>query len=213
VIPEPLRVAMLLSGTGRTLQNLLEHVATRSLPVRVVAVASNKPGVRGLEIAASAGLPRRAFQIGDFETRPARDAAMLRWLEGYEPEIFVLAGYLALLDLAAAKGKPVLNIHPALLPAHGGKGLYGDRVHAAVLAAGEGVTGCTVHLVNAKFDEGRVLRQRQVPVLEDDDVRTLADRVFRAECQLYPEVLREIAGGELILDGLARDSPQSPGEP
>jgi phosphoribosylglycinamide formyltransferase-1 len=125
---------------------------------------------------------------------------MFDWLNSYAPSLFCLGGYLALLDLRGARGKPVLNIHPSLLPAYGGKGFYGDRVHEAVLADAATESGATVHLVDEVFDRGPIVAQRPVPVLRDDDVDRLAARVFAAECELYPSVLRAIAEGKLVFD-------------
>lgn len=195
-----LRVGVLLSGTGRTLENLLRKIDAGEIPARVVAVASNKEGVRGLEIARDAGIACATFPRSEYATRKARDAAMLVWIRGHRPDVVTLAGYLALLDLDQAAGIPILNIHPALLPRFGGRGYYGDRVHAAVLAAGEKETGATVHLVDPEYDRGPILEQIRVPVEPEDDVRALADRVFTAECELYPRVLRRIAAREIVID-------------
>ncbi len=205
VNPPPLRIAVLLSGTGRTLANFLSRIESGDLPAEVVAVASDRPGVKGLEIARDAGLPVQVFERKDYPDRPARDAAMLRWLRGHEPTVFCLAGYLSLLDLKETGGLPVLNIHPALLPRFGGKGYWGDRVHEAVLEAGETMSGATVHLVDPRYDEGAILAQMQVPVFPRDRVKALAARVFAVECELYPRVLRWMAEGRLrIVDGEPR---------
>ena len=193
----PLRVAVLLSGTGRTLENLVRWRDQGRLEADIVAVASNRAEVRGLEIAAAAGIEHRAFEKHDFADRHARDAAIWDFLHQHDVRLVVLAGYLALLDLEGARGVPVVNIHPALLPRHGGAGYYGDRVHQAVLEAGDTESGCTVHGVDAIFDHGPVLAQKRVPVRADDDVHTLAARVFEAECELYPETINRIARGEL----------------
>ena len=192
----PLRLAVLLSGTGRTLENLLRWQRDGRLQARVVCVASNKPGVRGLRVAEEAGVDTRVFPRSEYPTRSARDRAMLDWVRGHDADLVVLAGYLALLDVDALKGLPALNIHPALLPRHGGPGCYGHHVHEAVLAAGERESGCTVHRVDAAYDRGEILAQARVPVFEDDDADTLAARVFEAECWLYPETINRWARGE-----------------
>lgn len=194
-----LRVAVLLSGTGRTLENLLRERDAGRLEADVVAVASNKGRVRGLEIARAAGVPARSFRLSDHADRRTRDAAMLGWLHEHDPDLLALAGYLSLLDLGATHGLPVLNIHPALLPRHGGAGCFGHRVHEAVIAAGDCESGCTVHLVDAAYDRGRILAQRRVEVRPEDDADQLARRVFEAECVLYPEVLNRIARGDLAI--------------
>lgn len=194
------RVAVFLSGTGRTLDNLLRRKRKGSFEPEIVAVASNRAGVRGLEIAQAASIPTAVFRKSHYEDPRARDRALWEFVHAHGAELVVLAGYLALLDLEASGGVPVVNIHPSLLPKHGGGGFYGDRVHEAVLAAGDPESGCTVHRVNAVFDDGPVLAQKSVPVHPDDDVHRLARRVFEAECELYPETIRRIARGEIALD-------------
>ncbi len=191
--PDPVPVAVLLSGSGRTLENFLRRIERGELPIRIAAVAGSRPGVRGLEIAAAAGIPRRAFRRRDYRDAAAHSAAVNAWLAGFEPRMILLAGYLCYYVPPAGFAGPVLNIHPALLPKYGGKGYYGDRVHAAVLAAGEAESGCTVHRVDEIYDHGEILARRRVPVLPDDDVHSLAARVFAAECELYPEVVADLA--------------------
>lgn len=193
-----LRVAVLLSGTGRTLENLIDWQARGELDAEIVAVASNKRGARGLRVAAAAGIENRSFILSHHRDRAERDGALWSWLHTRGPDLVLLAGYLSLLDLSASQGVPVLNIHPALLPAHGGDGYYGDRVHRAVLEAGDAESGCTVHLVDDAYDRGPILDQERVPVRSDDDVESLGGRVFEAECRLYPRVVNAVARGELL---------------
>lgn len=194
----PVRAAVLLSGSGRTLANFLERIAQGTLPVEIVAVVASRPDVRGVDVAREAGLPVASFRRRDYPDTAAHNAAINAWLAPHRPQVIVLAGYLSLYAPPPGFTGPVVNIHPALLPKHGGQGYYGDRVHQAVLAAGDTESGCTVHLVDDRYDSGRILAQRRVPVLPHDDVGSLAARVFAAECELYPEVLaqlaREIAG-------------------
>ncbi len=191
--PPAAPIAVLLSGSGRTLENLLARSAAGSLPARVVAVASSRPDARGVDIARAAGVPCAVFRRRDFRDAREHSAALNTWLMPLGPRMIVLAGYLCYYVPPAGFTGPVLNIHPALLPKHGGKGMYGDRVHAAVLAAGETETGCTVHRVDDQYDHGEILGQRRVPVLPGDDVHTLAGRVFAAECELYPEIIARLA--------------------
>jgi phosphoribosylglycinamide formyltransferase-1 len=124
---------------------------------------------------------------------------MASWVREFDCDLILLAGYLSLLDLEGFASTRILNIHPALLPLHGGEGCWGHHVHDAVLAAGDAESGCSVHLVDAEFDRGRILAQRSVAVLPDDDADRLAARVFDAECMLYPETINRIARGELAL--------------
>ena len=190
----PVRVAVLLSGGGRTLDNLFTRMDAGDLDVEIVAVISSRAGVGGLEIARRHGIPTEVFPRRRYDTIASHNQAINQWLLPQGPEMIVLAGYLCFYMEPAEFSGPVVNIHPALLPKYGGKGYYGDRVHQAVLEAEEQQSGCTVHLVDGKYDTGRILEQQTVPVLPDDDVHSLADRVFVAECELYPRVLQRLAG-------------------
>lgn len=192
---DPARLAVLLSGSGRTLENFLAKIAAGELPARIVAVVASRGDVRGVEVARGAGLPCAVFRRKDHPDPAAHCAAINAWLGSFLPDIIVLAGYLCFYVPPAGFTGPVVNIHPALLPKFGGQGMYGDRVHRAVLAAGETESGCTVHLVSERYDEGRILGQAKVPVLPGDDEPALAARVFAAECDLYPRVLAELARG------------------
>lgn len=194
----PLRLAVLLSGSGRTLQNFLDLRDRGDLPVDVVLVVGSRPDAYGLERARRAGLPWLVTRRRDFAADAEGQARFADVVFGAcrqaRADLVVLAGWLCLLRPIPAdfRGR-VVNIHPALLPAFGGQGFYGDRVHEAVLAAGVSETGCTVHLVDDEYDHGEVLLQRRVPVRPGDDVHALADRVFAAECEAYPEVIRRLA--------------------
>jgi phosphoribosylglycinamide formyltransferase-1 len=171
------RLGVLLSGTGRTLQNLLDRIGDGRMRATVAGVGSDRADAFGLQRAMEHGL----------EARHLKDAsATWSWLSELDVDLVILAGYLKLLPLVPEFTGRVLNIHPALLPKFGGKGMHGDRVHAAVLAAKETISGCTVHLCNERYDEGRILLQARVPVLPDDTPSTLAARVFAAECEVYP---------------------------
>jgi phosphoribosylglycinamide formyltransferase-1 len=186
------KIAVLLSGSGRTLENFLDKISAGTLPVEIAAVVSSRPGVRGLEIAHAAGIPTAVFRRKDYPSVAAHNEAINLWLAPFQVRLIALAGYLCFYIPPEGFSGPVVNIHPALLPRHGGKGYYGDRVHQAVLDAADTESGCTVHLVSEKYDDGDILAQRRVPVLPGDDVHTLADRVFAAECELYPEVLAQL---------------------
>jgi phosphoribosylglycinamide formyltransferase-1 len=201
------RVAVLLSGSGRTLANFLGRIAAGTLPVEIVAVVSSRGDVRGVEIARAAGLPLAILRRKDFADAAAHAAAIADWLAPHRPQIIALAGYMCYFVRPVWFTGPVVNIHPALLPKHGGQGFYGDRVHAAVLAAGESESGCTVHLVDDVYDHGRVLARSVVPVLPGDDVHTLTDRVFAAESELYPRVLADLAREVIV------ESQRQPREP
>jgi formyltetrahydrofolate-dependent phosphoribosylglycinamide formyltransferase len=176
-----LPIGVLLSGSGRTLQNLIDRIRSRELDARVAVVVSDRADAYGLERARAAGCP--AF----LERDPARQHELL---VAHGVRLVCLCGYLRLFPIRPPFEGAVLNIHPALLPRHGGKGMYGDRVHAAVLAAREPESGCTVHLCDEQYDHGGILVQMRVPVLPGDDAHALADRVFLAECEAYPAAIR-----------------------
>ena len=189
----PIDVAVLLSGSGRTLENFLAKITADLLPVRIVCVVASRGGVRGVQIARDAHLPCAIFRRKDYPSVAEHNAAINSWLDRYSPQIIVLAGYLCYYVAPPGFNGPVVNIHPALLPKYGGQGYYGDRVHQAVLAAGETESGCTVHRVDDQYDHGQILAQSKVPVLPEDDVHSLAARIFAAECELYPRVVAELA--------------------
>lgn len=191
---EPIRLAVLLSGGGTTLQNLIDRIAAGRLAARIVGVVSSRADAFGLERARRAALPASVVEKGN----PERVWEAVR---GFEPDLVCLAGWLNLLPIPPDFRGKVLNIHPALLPAFGGKGMYGLRVHEAALAAGVKVSGCTVHFADDTYDTGPILVQRCVPVLASDTPESLAARVFAAECEAYPEAIRRIAEGKVRIDG------------
>lgn len=189
---EPVRIAVLLSGSGRTLRNLLDQIAAGRLYAEIVAVVSSVPGAGGLAIAAAAGLPAHTIARRDFTSDAAYSAAVFAWLASAQPELIVLAGFLRRLAVPPEWTGRILNIHPALLPesSAAGRGYHGERVHAAVLASKTVVSGATVHVVTDEYDAGPVVLRRLVPVHPDDTVATLASRVFAAECELYPVAIQ-----------------------
>lgn len=189
----PLRLAVLVSGTGRTLANLVERIGAGRLAASVVTVVSSRADVRGVSIARRAGIP--VTILPPTQPRSAWSEAVFAACREAGADLVVMAGFLHLLEIPADFVDRVVNIHPSLLPAFGGRGFHGDRVHAAVIERGCTLSGCTVHLVDAEYDHGRILDQRAVPVLADDTVNSLAARVFAAECALLPEVIGRIAAG------------------
>lgn len=182
----PVRVAVLASGGGTNLQALLDACGPAA-PARVTRVVSNRADAGALERARAAGIP--AVVLRD----PADAAELLAALS--DADLVVLAGYLKLIPAAAVARFPrrMINIHPALLPAFGGPGMYGHRVHAAVLASGATESGATVHYVDEQYDRGPIIAQRTVPVLPGDTAETLAARVLAVEHELLPQVVLELA--------------------
>ena len=165
-------------------------------------VVSNNSRSRALRRADEAGIPRYHVSRVTHPDDDSRDRAMVDILERHCVDLVVLGGYMKELGsrtIARFRNR-IVNVHPALLPKFGGHGFYGLAVHEAVLAAGEGVTGATIHLVDGQIDHGPVLAQRRVAVDEDDTPETLADRVLAVEHSLYVDTLRRIASGEIDLD-------------
>jgi folate-dependent phosphoribosylglycinamide formyltransferase PurN len=192
------RVAVAVSGGGRSLANFLDWQRRGDVAYEIAAVVTNKPTCGGVAIAEAAKLPvfKDSFAA---TTQGTTDTAtrLYAWLHEHRIGWVALAGFLKPWPLSPAWTGRVVNIHPALLPAFGGKGMYGDHVHRAVLASKLEVTGATVHLVTERYDEGAILAQVQVPVLAGDDAAALAARVFQGECRLYPQVLsRLVTGGK-----------------
>jgi phosphoribosylglycinamide formyltransferase-1 len=196
---DPIRIVALVSGGGTTLQNLLDRVTAGALRAQVVGVVSIKADAIGLTRAQRARVPASVVSAAPRRATFAHEV----WdaVRAFVPDLVCLAGWLHLLPIPADFRHKVLNIHPSLLPAFGGKGMYGHRVHEAVLEYGAKVSGCTVHFADDTYDTGPVLVQRCVPVLSADTPDTLAARVFAAECDAYPEAIRLIAEGKVTVEG------------
>jgi formyltetrahydrofolate-dependent phosphoribosylglycinamide formyltransferase len=191
------RIAVLVSGGGRSLENLSELIQAGQLNVEIGLVISDRHGVKALERANRLGIDSAVIARCDYDSHRDYSSAIFGAIEtsaidaGKEPiSLVVLAGFLRLLLLAPGWVGKVINIHPALLPAFGGKGYYGDHVHAAVLKRGVQVTGCTVHYVDDEYDNGKVLLQRWIAVPANADVDTLAALVFDEEKIALPESIR-----------------------
>ena len=176
-----MRVAVAVSGRGSNLQALLDALSAEA-PARVVLVISNRPDAGALERARSRGIATSVLRD------PADASEWVRLLEAARVDLLVLAGYLKLVpaDVVRRYQGRVINIHPALLPHFGGPGLYGERVHRAVLASGAAESGATVHVVDEVYDRGPILGQARVPVIPGDTVDSLAARVLSVEHQLLP---------------------------
>ncbi|TWU09301.1 Phosphoribosylglycinamide formyltransferase [Symmachiella macrocystis] len=197
----PIRLAVLLSGGGTTLTNLLEHKVAGQLDAEVPLVIASRANCGGVTKAQAAGLDCRVISRKDFEETSTFSTAVFDACRDAEVDLVVLAGYLSLLEIPQDFALRVMNIHPALIPAFCGAGFYGGNVHEAVLARGAKVSGCTVHFSDNIYDNGPIILQRPVPVLDDDTPQTLAARVFEAEREAYPEAIRLFAAGRLEVDG------------
>jgi phosphoribosylglycinamide formyltransferase 1 len=188
-----IRLAVLLSGTGRTLQNFLDLIEKGELDAAVEVVVSSNNTALGLQRARDAGIPTHVVRRRDFETSDAFSDAITKVLDRYEIDVVVGAGFTQLYKYPPRFEGRMLNVHPALLPEYGGQGMYGHHVHEAVIAAGETESGCTVHIASYEYDKGPIVVQKRVPVLPDDTPETLAARVFEAELEAYPEAIRIMA--------------------
>jgi phosphoribosylglycinamide formyltransferase-1 len=203
-----LRIGALASHEGTTLQAILDASADGSLAARVVAVVSNNSDSGALRRARAAGAEALHLSSKTHPEPEVLDAAITQALVERGVEVVMLAGYMKKLGsqlLSRYQGR-ILNTHPALLPKFGGHGMYGMRVHEAVLRAGEIESGSSVHLVDAEYDTGRVLAQAQVPVVSGDTPQSLAARVQERERRLVVTVLNQVAKGELPLEGLSSRS-------
>jgi phosphoribosylglycinamide formyltransferase-1 len=189
----PLPIAVLISGGGTTLRNLIERIQAGTLPVEIRLVISSNSTARGLGFATSCNIKTIVVEKAKSLSAAAFSEAIFGPCRAADVKYVVMGGFLKHVLIPPDFENRVLNIHPALSPAFGGKGMYGLRVHEAVLAAGATVSGCTVHFVDNEYDHGPVILQQQVEVRDDDTPETLQARVFAAECEAYPEALRKLA--------------------
>ena len=202
------RIAVLASGGGSNLQAIMDYLGTRAQrDADVVLVASDRKDAGALERARRARIPDAVLQ----STKVPDGCEPLKLFQDHGVDFIALAGYLKLLPKAILAEFPsrIVNIHPALLPGFGGAGMYGDRVHRAVLASGASVSGATVHYVDEHYDNGDILAQWPVPVLDDDSVQSLAARVLKVEHVLYPRVIHAVATGTWTFDKRPNPVPDS----
>ncbi|MEI7766713.1 MAG: phosphoribosylglycinamide formyltransferase [Phycisphaerae bacterium] len=195
-LPYPYALGVMISGGGTTLQNLAECIARKELTAVIRCVICSNDTAYGLVRAANLGIPRYVVSRKTHPDRTAYNAAVADILRHYRVDLACMAGYLALWDIPQDFIGRVINIHPALLPKFGGKGMHGHHVHEAVLAAGERESGCTVHFCDNTYDTGPTILQCRCPVVAGDTPDLLAQRVFTQECIAYPEAIRKLQRGE-----------------
>jgi phosphoribosylglycinamide formyltransferase-1 len=200
-MPAKLKLAVFASHGGTDLQSIIDASRDPGYPAEIVLMVSNNSDAYAVERASKANIPVIIWQKKKFDGEKAYTDFMMDTLKKYKVELICLAGYMKLIPPEIVRTYKIINIHPALLPKYGGKGMYGMHVHEAVLEAGEKVSGATVHLVNEIYDDGRILAQHKVPVEKDDSPETLQKRVLEVEHQLYPETIAKIAKGEIKLNG------------
>jgi formyltetrahydrofolate-dependent phosphoribosylglycinamide formyltransferase len=198
---DDLRVAVLLSGEGTSLENLFEQIESGDLPAQIVVVIGSKEDAGGLERARRHGVPALAVPRKHYpDTSDFNDAIHVE-LDRHEVDLVACLGFLSPFETRGKFDGRAINVHPALVPAFSGKGYYGRRIYQAVLAAGVKVTGATVHFVDAEYDRGPIILQEAVAVLDDDTPSTLAARVQAVERRLIPEAIRLFASGRLAIKG------------
>lgn len=176
-----MKLAVLLSGSGRTLDNFHQHIVSGKLNAQIEVVISNVKNAMGLEKAKNYGYPACFAENSEVINAILAD---------YDIDLICLAGYLKLYWPPVSLSRAVVNIHPSLIPSFCGLGYYGHHVHEAVRKRGCLVSGCTVHFANEKFDEGPIIYQQAVPLAYDDSAKSIAEKVFAAECEAYPKALQ-----------------------
>ena len=194
---EALRIGVLLSGEGTSLENLFERIDAGEVPGRVVVVIASKQQAGGLERARRRGVPAIAVPRKQFPDARSFNDALHAELARHEIDLLALLGFLSLFELRGKFEGRAINVHPALIPAFCGTGYYGHRVHQAVLEAGVKQTGATVHFVDEHYDHGPIILQEAVAVRDDDTPDSLAARVQEAERRLVPKAIRLFAEGRL----------------
>ena len=197
----PFRIAVLISGGGTTLRNLIEKIDVGQLPVEIALVISSSPTAGGLQFAHDAGIPSVVIERNQFTDQDGFSREIFHHCRRAGADLVAMAGFLKRITIPEDFINRVVNIHPALIPAFCGEGFYGHHIHEAVLNYGAKLSGCTVHFADNQYDNGPVIVQRPVPVLDDDTPEALAARVFEAECEAYPEALRLIATGRVTVEG------------
>ena len=194
-------IAVLISGGGTTLRNLIEWQRLGELNVEFSIVICSNPKAKGLEIAAEADIPVRLLTRKCFSDAQSHSEAVFACCREYNVQLVVMGGYLEHLLIPEDFRNRVINTHPSLIPAFCGHGFYGLRVHQAVYDMGVKLTGCTMHFVDNEYDHGPIIAQRSCPVLEGDTPESIQRRVFELECQLYPEVIDAIARNRVSVAG------------
>lgn len=196
-----LRLAAMMSGGGRTVLNIADAIDRGELNASIELVIASRGDVAGVDRTRARGLKTIVLARRDFAAENDLHDAVTAALLDHRIDLVCLAGYLKPVRVDEPFRWRMMNIHPALLPEFGGKGMYGDRVHEAVLAAGRTESGCTVHFVDEHYDRGPIILQRTCPVLRGDTAHTLAARVFEEECIAYPAAIRLFGEGRLRVEG------------
>ena len=198
-----MNIAVFASGRGSNFQAILNAIDAGILPARIVVLISNTSDAGAIEIAHANNISTKHLSQKMFSSEEALANAMLEVLEKNHAEFIALAGYLKKIPLQVIRQyrNRIANIHPALLPLFGGEGMYGHRVHEAVIANSEKVSGATVHLVDEEYDHGPIVLQKTVAILPDDTPETLAEKVLKIEHEIFPLALKAFAEGRVKIEG------------
>lgn len=193
------KIVVCASGEGTNFEAIVTASREGHLKAEVAGLIASRKAIGAVGRAKLLGVPVKILNPRDYAARSEWDQAMTRQIQAWKGDWVVLAGFLALVgpSVLAAFPHRIVNSHPALLPKYGGEGMYGDRVHAAVLAAGEKETGITVHTIDGEYDRGKILAQEKVKVLAGDSAASLADRVKACETAFYPKVLNDLVTGRI----------------
>jgi formyltetrahydrofolate-dependent phosphoribosylglycinamide formyltransferase len=197
----PIRLGALISGGGTTLVNFVQQIANGTLNAEVAVVIASRSDCAGIARAKEAGLRCEVVARSSFASVAEFSSRVFDVLREANVDLVTFTGFLSLLEIPADFGCRVMNIHPALIPAFCGKGMYGHKVHEEAIARGVKVSGCTVHFADNQYDHGPIILQQTVPVKEGDTADELAARVFGAECEAYPEAIRLFSTGRLTVEG------------
>jgi formyltetrahydrofolate-dependent phosphoribosylglycinamide formyltransferase len=208
----PIRLGVLLSGGGTTLDNFVRKISAGELEAEIAIVIAGRNDCGGIDRAKAAGLHVEVVSRRSFSDVEEFSQVIFDRLRQARVHLVTLAGFLSLIQIPEDFQHRVMNIHPALIPAFCGHGFFGHKVHEAALERGVKVSGCTVHFADNQYDHGPIILQRSVPVLDHDTPDTLAARVFQAECEAYPEAIRLFAAARLKVENhrirvLANDAP------
>lgn len=202
--PKVWRIAVFASGNGTNLQALIDACKTGNISAEIATVVSNKKYSYALTRARESKIETLVFEPEDYKSRTLWCAKMAKALNEKNLDLICLAGFMMKLEPCMIRSFPnrIINIHPALLPKFGGKGMYGRRVHEAVIAAGEKESGCTIHVVDEIYDHGAIVAQAKVPVSAEETPETLAEKIHPQEHKLYVSVVKDICSGKINLDAM-----------
>ena len=195
-----LNLAILISGSGTTLQNIIDKINDNFLNARIQVVVCNSPDAYGIKRAEQNNIPTAIVQHKGHNQTETFSNTIIKEIEKYPVDLIILAGFLHLFKIPDSYAGKVMNIHPGLIPSFCGKGYYGHHVHKAAIESGVRISGCTVHFVDNEYDRGPIIIQRTVHVDTDDTPDTLAQKVFKEECIAYPEAIRLFAERKLKIE-------------